>query len=106
MAKTNHKEDGISFPDVRKIIEHESERLSKLAQKQGEPLEDDNIAGYIVGIGQLKANLNVLLGNRQSAGQDVAICWKCANVLETQDGKDCSGDPVKICCECGAFIRD
>jgi hypothetical protein len=104
--KANPKEYGISFPDVRKIIEHESERLNKLAQEQGDPMKDDNVAGYIVGLGQLKANLDILLGNRQSANQDVAICWKCANVLETDDGTDHSGDPVKVCCECGAFIRD
>jgi len=104
--KANPKEYGISFPDVRKIIEHETDRLSKLAQKQGDPLKDDNIAGYILGAAQLKANLHILLGNRQSADQDTAICWKCANVLETEDGKDFSGEPVKICAECGAFIRD
>ena len=104
--KANPKEYGISFPDVRKIIEHEAERLNKLAQQQGDPMKDDNVAGYIVGIGQLKANIDVLFGNRQSVGQDAVICWKCANVLETKDGKDCSGDPIQICCECGAFIRD
>jgi len=104
--KANPKEYGISFSDVRKIIRHEADRLNKLAQKQGNPLVDKDIAGYIVGIAQLEANIDILLGNRQSAGQDDSICWKCANVLETDEGEDFSGEPVKICCECGAFIRD
>jgi len=87
---------------LKKIVNRELERLVLLAQKQGDPMKDDNIAGYIVGAQQMAANLNVLVGNVVGENES---CWRCGNALETEEGKDHSGDPVKICCECGAIIR-
>lgn len=96
----------ITAREISCIVSTETERLSKLVQQLADPLQDSNVAGYIVGIAQLSANIKILINNRESAGADAKTCWKCCNLLEVKESKDYNDQPVKACIECGAYIRD
>ena len=85
-----------------KLIRGEEARLVKLATKTDVPEQERN--GYIVGISQLASNLQVMITDQQN--YKGPFCWRCATILETKDGQDHNGEPVQICCDCGAFVRN
>ena len=90
---------------VKKIIRQEDAHLvgEALQESKDTSMPADARASYISGIQKLASNLQMLLDN--AAGTE-NICWRCGNALETTDGHDFEGIPVKKCIECSAVIRD